>query len=152
MHMSKTLSEDAKTAPLKKRKVGRLYLNLIACLRFIHGRNGHPISCIIRDNAALYRTTHTYMRNDYVETPALSGIECAIDNSTVFTIIHRLMSVNGENESKVVTLAGTNNGRACYMALRDYCKGTGVMEKDVKKIENFMQTIFCCGERKPTMW
>ena len=150
---SKTLSEAAKPSTFTKDvRWEDFNPNLQAYLRLIPGRNGHPLSYIIRANEVSDRTRHPDFLDDYVSAAPLNGSAYAVDNATVYTIIQHLIAGNEEAESKVVLFTDTTDGRGSYISLKNHYQGTGVMATDVTSAEEIIATLFYNGERKPYMW
>ena len=150
---SKTLSEAAKPATFTKDvRWEDFQPNLVAYLRLIPGRNGQPISYVVRDNIAPDRAGRPDFLDEYVSTAPLHGASYATDNATVHTIIQHLIAGNEEAESKVITLQGTGNGRGCYIALKEHYQGVGVLAMDVTTAESTLNSLFYNGEKRPYMW
>lgn len=121
-------------------------------LRLIPGRDGVPLSYVIRANiTGTYDPNVNFMIN-YINLAPLHGEAYSIDSSTVRTLLINFITGNPTAEAKVQHLATHNDGRRDYITLRDHYEGVGVHAKDITKAINIIDNLYYSGEKKPHMW
>ena len=94
--------------------------SFINFLRSIPGRNGIPLSYVIRSNPLPDPVTHTDFLDDYVAMASLNGAAFEVDSAEVHTYIVKFISGNDTAESKIQSHTITNNGRKDYIALKNH--------------------------------
>ena len=141
----KMLKNDVKWIDWKPTLVNFLYQ--------IPGRDGVPLSYIVRDNEAPDRTTiRPNFLDIYVHNAPLYGEAYDLDTIRVANIIQSLIIGNTQAETKVQTITGTPDGRAMFKALDEYYLGVGVFALEMTAAEKILDTLHYSGERKPHMW
>lgn len=121
-------------------------------LRSIPGRNGVPLSYIIRVSEAPDATPNPSFLDDYVAMAPLSGAAYSEDAGVVHTLLASLIAGNETAEAKVQGLVSKRDGRLDYMALKDHYEGVGLHAKNIIWAEKVLAERYYNGERKPQMW
>lgn len=116
------------------------------------GRDGVPLSYVIRDNEAPDPTPQTDFLDEYINMAPLQGEAYTADNKQVLTLLSKYIVGNIEAESAVQALNTTTDGRAAYMALKTFYEGEGLMAVDIVEAKRTLQELFYNGEKKPFMW
>ena len=115
------------------------------------GRNGVPLSYIVRDNTtALIRTNADFLY-DYVDQAPLTGTAFIMDRLKIHTLILRLINEHTVAEQKILLFKDQSNGLVDYMALWDYYEGIGANSKLSHAAEKDIQELFYLGEKAP-LW
>lgn len=125
---------------------------LINYLRLIPGRDGVPLSYVVRENAVPDQSPKTDFLAEYIAAAPLVGDAYPIDTAQVAVIITSLIVGNTEAETKVQSLPDANNGRSIFETLDNHYAGIGVYAKDVAQAEKILNSLFYSGEKKPHMW
>eukprot|EP00978_Attheya_sp_CCMP212_P011988 scaffold29703_cov31-Attheya_sp.AAC.1 len=129
------------------------YPTLKNYLRLIPGRDGVPLSYVIRPNDHADATIHADFIDDDVSMAPLIGVAYTIDSAQVHTFITNLIAGNSTAEAKDEPDAELNDGRRDFKNLtRDHYEGIGVHAVNITKADNDLQTLFYAGEKPPHMW
>ena len=123
-----------------------------AFLRSQPGRNGVPLSYVIRENAGPIYRVNTQFLDDYVDQAPLDGEAYAADAEEVHSYIINFITENKTAENKILPFLARADGRVDYQALKDHYEGVGANAKDIIKAEGDVQNLFYAGEKKPHMW
>ena len=126
--------------------------SFINFLRSIPGRNGIPLSYVIRSNPLPDPTAHTDFLDDYVAMASLNGVAFKVDSAEVHTYIVKFISGNDTAESKIQSHTITNNGRKDYIALKNHYEGIGVNSVDILRADAILEKLNYSGEKPPHMW
>ena len=121
-------------------------------LRVLPGRNGVPLSYIIRPETNRVEIDSDNVLEEYIAGAPFTGNAYTSDNRKVFEIIQRLIIGNAQAESIVRALNKPNDGRSAYMAIKVFYEGEGVMSMEVIKAEKDLHNLFYSGEKHPNMW
>ena len=121
-------------------------------LRSIPGRDGVPLSYIIRTNASPDPTPHMDFLDDYVAMAPLNGISFNADAKEVHTYIVKFISGNSNAEAKIQAHLDQCNGRIDFIALLEHYEGIGVHSVDILKADKILESLHYSGEKKPHMW
>ena len=73
------------------------------------------------------------------------------DEAEVHTYIFRFTSGNTVAEAKMFAHASENNGRLCFMSLKDNYEGVGVHAVNAVQADKVLNDLFYSGEKKPHM-
>ena len=121
-------------------------------LRELPGRNGVPLSYIVRGNVIPDRTPHNDFIEEYVRAAPLLGEAYTMDNARVATLIRGLIVGNETAETKVQSNPDQQNGRAIVFSLNELYAGSGLYAIDLIKAEKIVRDSFYGGEKRPHMW
>ena len=121
-------------------------------LNSIPGRDGVPLSYIVRENDDPDHTTNTNFLDDYVMTAALEGPSYEIDSTKVHAFIQTRIVGNDEAEATIKPHERSHDGRKDWKALKEHYEGSGVFAKDIIQAENDLTSMIYTGEKKPTMY
>ena len=114
---------------------------------FLHmqaGRNGVPLSYIIRSNDNAIIRANAEFLDDYVNQAPLNGEQAyASDASEVHTYIMNFITENPTAEKKILPYLAQNNGRLVdYNALKDHYEGIGANAKTLVEAEHHATSMF----------
>ena len=126
--------------------------SFINFLRSQPGRNGVPLSYVIRPNIAPLIRVNTQFLDDYVDQAPLTGEVFALDASDVHTYIVSFITENTTAENKIMPYLLENNGRRDYQALKNHYEGVGVNATMITQAEKDIETLFYSEEKRPHMW
>ena len=151
---SKTISDTATPSQFTDKTKWNDWLpTLRNFLRAIPGRNGVPLSYIIRDETIQPRNVpHASFIDDYIDSAPLEGIAFITDAAEVHTYIVKFISDNDTAESKIQPIMAENNGRRDFITLQEHYEGVGVNAIDVTRADRILETLFYSGEKRPNMW
>ena len=121
-------------------------------LRTQPGRNGVPLSYVIRDNDEPVEKRNAEFLDDYIDQAPLTGPAFASDASEVHTFIVSFITKNETAKNKIMLYLPNNNRRKDYQALRDHYKGVSSTAKAIVKAEDNITNMFYAGKKKPHMW
>ena len=121
-------------------------------LRTQPGRNGVPLSYVIRDSPAAIIQTNANFLDDYIDRAPIIGNAFNIDKVKVHALLIRLISENPVAEQKVLPIKDQSDGRLAFTTLKDFYKGVGINSKSVLNAERNLSSLFYLGEKKPHMW
>ena len=119
-------------------------------LKGIPGRNGVPLSYVIRHNENPDPTPNGDFLENYIAMAPLHGDAFITDNTEVHTYITSFIAGNTTAEAKALPFAHTNNGRATYMALVEHYEGVGHQALDLLKADRDLSTLFILVKRNHT--
>jgi len=125
---------------------------LVNFLNQLPGRDGVPLSYIIRDNDLADPTPRANFLDMYVYNAPLTGEAYNLDSAKVANVIQSLIVGNTQAEAKVQTLAANADGRAMFKALNEHYLGVGAFAMETTAAEKVIESIYYNGERKPHMW
>jgi len=118
----------------------------------IPGRNGVPISYIIRDDVIPTTAITGNHMVDYINFYPHGGDSYNMDNDQVSIHLLSLIVGNTELESIIQALDAPRDGRLMNIAIKEHHRGVGMYRKDVVKAENIINSSFYSGEKVPHMW
>ena len=121
-------------------------------LRSIPGRDGVPLSYVIRKNGTPDPTPHLDFLDDYVAMAPLAGESFVVDSAEVHTYLTSFTSGNSTAEAKMKPHSLQNNGRLDYTALIHHYEGVGINSIDILRADEILDKLFYQGEKKPHMW
>ena len=116
------------------------------------GRNGIPLSYIIREHQQPVVCHNTEFLDDYVDQAILDGPAFASDANEVHMYLVNFIIKNQTAWNKILPHMALANGRVDYKALKDQYKGVWANARAIVKAEDDLQNMFYAGERKPHMW
>ncbi len=116
------------------------------------GRDGVPLSYVVRDMNAPDPTPHPNFLDDYVSMAPLAGNAFVIDTSQVHTFLMNLISGNDTAEAKVQRIDNQNDGRVDSLRLKEHYQGVGIHGIDTREADATLKTLFYAGEKPPHMW
>jgi hypothetical protein len=125
---------------------------LVNFLHQLPGRDGVPLSYVVRDNDAADPMHRTNFLDMYVYNAPLNGEAYDLDSARVANVIQSLILGNTQAEAKIQTLATAADGRAMFKALNEHYLGVGAFAMEVTAAEKVIDTLYYNGERKPHMW
>lgn len=118
---SKMLSDSAKPSTFTNDSKWKEWSPTFAnYLRTIAGRNGVPLSYIIRDSDAPNATPNPSFLDDYVAMAPLSGAAYSEDAWAVHTLLASFIAGNKTAEAKVQGLVDKRDGRLDFKALKNH--------------------------------
>ncbi|CAJ1969811.1 unnamed protein product [Cylindrotheca closterium] len=102
-------------------------------LRTIPGRDGVPLSYIVRMNDAGMLNLHKDFLATYVNMAPHVGEAYVMDNAKVLVLLSKFIVGNTEAEAilRAINIAG--NGREAFNALHTHYKGEGILASDLSK-------------------
>lgn len=121
-------------------------------LKVIPGRDGVPLSYVVRENVEPVIDANTDILDDYANRAPLHGEAFNADALEVHMYLVKFISENTTAESKILMHADEKNGRKDFMSLIEHYEGVGIHAIDVTKAEEDMDKLFYSGEKKPHMW
>ena len=121
-------------------------------LNAIPGRDGIPLSYIIRDNDAQDHTPNTNFLDTYVMAAPLSGMAYEMDARKVHAFLQTRIMGNDEAEAAIKPHETANDGRKDWKALKEQYEGSGVYAFDITKAEDDLHSMIYTGEKRPTMY
>lgn len=121
-------------------------------LRTQPGRNGVPLSYIVRDNDAPIVQLNEQFFDDYVNQAPLQGEVCASDASEVHIYIVSFITENLTAENKILPFQAQKDDRANFQTLKEHYEGVGTNARALVTAEENINNLFYSGEKKPTMW
>ena len=110
-------------------------------LRKIPGRDGVPLSYVIRKNVEPEETPQVDFLEEYVQQAPLTGETFHIDSKEVRTYIVKYITGNEDAEAKVQSLQDDNCGRAAFMSLMEVYEGTGINSKAITLADKIINEL-----------
>ena len=149
MKKSKTIVESAKpgrlTLEMKWHDWKPTFINF---LRSIPGRDGVPLSYVVRANDAPDPTPNLDFLDDYVAMAPLVGETFAVDSNEVHTYIVKFITGNHVAESKIQPRLTDTDGRVDFKLLVAHYEGVGINSVDVLRAERIIETLHYSGEKR----
>ena len=121
-------------------------------LRTQPGRNGVPLSSVIRETENPVIRNNIEFIDDYIDRATLQGEVFAADAAEVHRYIVNLIAGNATAENKILPYLAEKNGRKGHLALKQHYEGVGAHAKALVEAENDIQSLFYTGEKRPHMW
>ena len=121
-------------------------------LNAIPGRDGIPLSYIVRDDDNPAYTPNTNFLDDYVLAAPLMGPAYELDARKVHAFLQTRIMGNDEAEATIKPHEAANDGRKDWKALKEQYEGSGVYAFDVTKAEDDLHSMIYAGEKRPTMY
>ena len=121
-------------------------------LNTMPGRDGVPLSYIVRDNDNPDHTPNINFLDDYVMMAALTGSSYKIDSTKVHAFIQTRIMGNEEAEATIKPHEHAHDGRKDWKALKEHYEGSGIFAKDIIQAENDLASMIYTGEKRPTMY
>ena len=121
-------------------------------LRAITGRDGIPLSYIIREDDNPNHTPQQDFLDEYVLTAPLTGDAFEIDTAEVRAYLMKYITGNENAEATIQALQNKRCGRTAFKALKDHYEGVGVFGTDITRAERILYSLHYNGEKKPYMW
>ena len=121
-------------------------------LRTQPGRNGVPLSYVVRNNETAIIRVNPQFLDDYVDQAPLHGPAFAADVEEVHSYIIGFITENPAAENKILPFATRSDGRVDFIALKEHYEGVGANAKAIVKAEDDITNMFYSGEKKPHMW
>jgi hypothetical protein len=120
-------------------------------LRSIPGRNGVPLSYIVRDNdnPIVPLPFNQDFLDDYIQCAPLNGIAFVIDAQEVHMYLTNFMAGNSTAESKMLPHSLAQNGRLDFRSLQDHYEGVGLNTRDITAADKIIESLHYSGECKP---
>lgn len=125
---------------------------LMTYLRNLPGRDGIPLSYVIRPNDLPDPTPRNDFLEEYVYASIHQGDAYRMDNMRVAGYIQDLVLGNVQAETRIQSLTDPTDGRAMFKSLDDYYSGVGVFAIEMTQAENTIRNITYTGEKQPHMW
>lgn len=123
-------------------------------LRQIPGRNGVPLSYVIRNPYEADATpapTGDFIE-DYVNHCPLTGEAYNQDNSSVAVYLLSYISECVDAEAIVQSVTDQNDGRGMFRALHQHYAGSGIYANETRRAEEIIKNLFYSGEKPPHMY
>src|SRR5210317_2647115 len=121
-------------------------------LRCLVGRNGVPLSYVIRDHEAGDPTPHEDFLQMYINMAPLNGDAYVIDNGRVLTLLLKFVKSNDLADGAISAINTENDGRKAFMAVKSRFVGQGIMMTSVTKAERTVEKLYYSGEKYPSMY
>ena len=122
-------------------------------LRTIPGRDGVPLSYVIRDKEESDPTPHEDFMDEYVSmAPVNYGEAFTRDAAEVHTLIVKFITGNETAEMKIKVHESLRNGRMDWIALKEHYEGIGIHAFDIIEAESILNDLFYSGEKFPHMY
>ena len=121
-------------------------------LNAIPGRDGIPLSYIVRENEDPDHTPNTNFLDDYIRTASLTGPSYEIDSTKVHAFIQTRIMGNDEAEATIKPHENIHDGRNDWKALKEHYEGSGIFARDIIQAENDLASMIYTGEKKSTMY
>ena len=122
-------------------------------LRTIPGRDGVPLSYVIRDSVQPDPTPQEDFMDEYVlMAPVERGEAYGIDAAEVHTLLVKFIMGNETAEMKIKEHELLRNGRTDWTALKEHYEGVGVYAFDVTEADAILADLFYSGEKFPHMY
>ena len=116
-------------------------------LRCLVGRNGVPLSYVIRDHEAGDPTPHEDFLQMYINMAPLNGDAYVIDNGRVLTLLLKFVKSNDLADGAISAINTENDGRKAFMAVKARFVGQGIMMTSVTKAERTVKKLYYSGEK-----
>jgi len=150
---SKTITENAKPVRLKTTIKWEdwkpVFVNF---LRSIPGRDGVPLSYVIRDNENSTLVNNGDLLDMYVAGAPLNGEAYRVDANEVHTYIVSFIAGNETAEAKILPHQIECDGRKDFLALCEHYEGVGIHAIDITKADQIIDALYYQGEKRPYMW
>lgn len=125
---------------------------LVGYLRQLPGRDGVPLSYVVRENDDPDPTPKPNFLDEYVACAPLHGDAYDMDNPRVANIILGLIVGNDQAETKIQAMSDRTDGREMMRTLNEHYAGVGIYANDIIKAESILANLFYAGEKPPHMW
>lgn len=153
VYNSTTLSDAAKPRAFTDDMAWKDWeTTLVNYLRLIPGRDGVPLSYVIRPNDIPNAHPNADFLDDYVQMAPLAGEAFVIDAAQVHTFITSFISGNETAEAKIQMLGTQTNGRRDFQTLTEYYEGVGIHAIDIAEADQILSSLHYSGEKRPHMW
>ena len=120
--------------------------------REIPGRDGIPLTYIIRANDRPDLTPNKDFFYDYVNNATLMGVAFTIDAAEVHSFIVNLIAQNKEAQSVIKVHEAERFRRKDWKESKSHYEGVGIYLNDITKSNLDLRTITYKGEKNTTMW
>lgn len=121
-------------------------------LRTIPGRDGVPLSYVIRIQEASIPTTHEDFLEIYVDMAPLHGEAFVMDNAKVLVLLRKFIVGNTVAEAVLQAIDIASNGRKAFDALRTNYEGEGILATDIVEAEHTIKELCYIGEKPKMNW
>ncbi|CAJ1954073.1 unnamed protein product [Cylindrotheca closterium] len=121
-------------------------------LRTTPGRDGVPLSYIVRMNNAGTLTLHEDFLETYVNMAPHVGEAYVMDYAKVLVLFSKFILGNTEAEAILQAINIAGNGRAAFNALRTHYEGKGILASDIVKAEHTIKELCCVGKKQKMNW
>ena len=122
-------------------------------LRTIPGRDGVPLSYVIRDSVEPDPTPQEDFMDEYVlMAPVDRGEAYGIDSAEVHTLLVKFIMGNETAEMKIKIHEPLRDGRTDWLSLKEHYEGVGVYAFDVTEADAIITDLFYSGEKFPHMY
>lgn len=121
---------------------------LINYLRQLPGRDGVPLSYVLRDNPlTVFNAQEQDVQEKYIQAVPLTGTTFASDTLQVHTYIANLISGNVKAEAAIQRYHHQHCGRTDWMALKAVYEGVGAFSTSKQEATKTLKTLFYAGEK-----
>ncbi|CAJ1959303.1 unnamed protein product [Cylindrotheca closterium] len=121
-------------------------------LRTIPGRDGVPLSYIVRMNNTGMPTLHKDFLETYVNMAPHVGEAYVMDNAKVLVLLSKFIVGNTKAEATLQAINIAGNGREAFNALRTHYKGEGIIASDIVEAEHTIKELCYVGEKPKLNW
>ena len=122
-------------------------------LRTIPGRDGVPISYVIRDSVQPDPTPCKDFIGEYVLMASVGrGEAYKIDASEVHTLLVKFITGNETAEMRIKAHEADRNGRTDWIALTEHYEGVGIHSFDIIEADSILHDLYYSGEKFPHMY
>ncbi|CAJ1939808.1 unnamed protein product [Cylindrotheca closterium] len=121
-------------------------------LRTIPGRDGVPLSYIVRMNDTGMLTLHEDFLEIYINMAPHVGEAYVMDNAKVLVLLSKFIVGNTKAEATLQAINIAGNGREAFNALRTHNKGEGILASDIVEAEHTIRELCYIGEKQKMNW
>ncbi|CAJ1956295.1 unnamed protein product [Cylindrotheca closterium] len=121
-------------------------------LRTIPGRDGVPLSYIVRMNDTGILTLHEDFFEIYFNMAPHIGEAYVMDNATVLVLLSKFIVGNTKAEATLQAINIAGNGREAFNALRTHYEGKGILASDIVEAEHTIKELCYVGEKPKMNW
>ena len=122
--------------------MGRLESDLFHFFRSIPGRDGVPLSNVIRKSPTPYLIPYLDFLDDYVAMAPLTEESFVVVSTEVHTYLTSFTSRNSTTEAKIKHHLLENNRLLDYTALTNHYEGIGFNSIDILQADEILEKLF----------
>ena len=121
-------------------------------LRSIPGRNGIPLSYVVRRDDNPTAIPDVTLLDEYINGADLTNEAFKVDAAEVHTYIVNFIAGNQRAEAKILPISEDRNGREDYKLLSELYEGVGINAIAIKNADKILDNLLYQGENQPQMW
>ncbi|CAJ1967164.1 unnamed protein product [Cylindrotheca closterium] len=116
------------------------------------GRDGVPLSYIVRMNNAGILTLHEDFLEIYINMAPHIGEAYVMNNAKVLVLLSKFIVGNTKAEATLQAIHIAGNGREAFKALHSHYEGKGILASDIVKAEHTIKELCYVGEKPKMNW